>query len=55
LSLTTLLGWTGATVGGSLGWWAGAPAGIFTAFLVSMVGTGVGLYLGRWLGDRLLG
>jgi hypothetical protein len=55
MSLTTLLGWTGATIGGSLGWWAGASGGMFVAFLMSMVGIGLGLYLGRQLGDRLLG
>jgi uncharacterized membrane protein YeaQ/YmgE (transglycosylase-associated protein family) len=48
------LGWVGATLGGAVGWWAGAGGGVFTAFLVSMVGTGVGLYLGRWLAERLL-
>jgi uncharacterized membrane protein YeaQ/YmgE (transglycosylase-associated protein family) len=48
------LGWIGATVGGAVGWWAGAAWGMFAAFLVSMVGTGVGLYLGRWLAERLL-
>ena len=55
MSLTTLLGWAGATVGGSIGWWAGDSGGMFMAFVTSMVGTGIGLYLGRQLGDRLLG
>lgn len=34
----------GMSVGGWLGWALGAPISIFTAFIVSMVGTGVGLY-----------
>ena len=49
-----LFGWIGATIGGALGWWAGARVGLLTAFLVSVVGTGLGLYLGRWAAGRLL-
>jgi len=37
----------GATVGGSVVWWLGAFAGFFAAFMLSMVGTGVGMYVGR--------
>jgi membrane protein YqaA with SNARE-associated domain len=36
-----------STVGGAVGWWMGAKVGIMTAFMVSMVGTGVGIYYGR--------
>ena len=50
--MTRLLGFVGATVGSGLGWWAGAPVGIMTAFTLSIVGTGVGLYVGRKIGDR---
>ena len=39
-----LFGLVGMTVGGWLGWAIGAPISIFTAFVVSMVGTGVGLW-----------
>ena len=39
-----LLGFVGMTVGGWLGWALGAPISIFTAFVLSMVGTGVGLW-----------
>jgi hypothetical protein len=52
--VSKLLAWLGATVLGAVGWWAGARAGMFTAFVLSMVGTGAGLYLGRRLADRLL-
>ena len=45
--VTKLLGFIGATIGGWVGWAVGAPVGIFTAFAVSMVGTGVGLSYGR--------
>ena len=34
---------------GSLGWYAGERIGMFTAFIASIVGTGVGVYVGRRL------
>jgi hypothetical protein len=37
----------GATIGGYAGWYLGAPVGFMTAFSLSMVGTGVGIYAGR--------
>jgi hypothetical protein len=46
-----LLGFVGATLGGAVGWWAGSAVGIMTAFMVSTVASGVGLYLGRRLAD----
>ncbi len=42
-----LLSFLGATILGYVGWWLGALVGITTAFMVSMVGTGVGMYIGR--------
>lgn len=42
-----LVGWIGATIGGGIGWWLGARVGIMTAFMVSVVGTGAGLYAAR--------
>ncbi len=39
-----LLSFIGATVGGSIGWWLGARIGFMTAFMVSTVLTGVGIY-----------
>lgn len=47
--MSKLLGTVGSCIGGSLGWAAAEGAGIFPAFVLSMVGTGVGLYLGRRL------
>ncbi len=38
------LSFFGMSVGGWIGWALGAQVSIFTAFIVSMVGTGVGLY-----------
>jgi hypothetical protein len=48
-----LLGFVGATVGGYAGWAIGALAGPFTGFVVSMIGTGFGLYWGRRLAQNL--
>ena len=38
-------GFVGATVGGYAGWYLGATIGFMTAFSLSMVGTGVGMYI----------
>ncbi|MCH7948372.1 MAG: hypothetical protein IIC66_11300 [candidate division Zixibacteria bacterium] len=37
--LTSVFGW--------VGWWVGYQVGIFTALVLSMVGTGLGIYAGR--------
>src|SRR5205809_428988 len=37
----------GATIGGYAGWALGATIGTASAFIVSMVGTGIGIYYGR--------
>lgn len=49
--ILTLLG---MTVGSYVGWMIGAPAGIFAAFVVSMIGSAAGLYGARLLLARLL-
>lgn len=36
----------------TLGWYIGEPWGMFSAFMVSIVGTGAGIYVGRKLADR---
>jgi hypothetical protein len=43
----------GAFVGGTIGWYAGALIGTMTAFALSMVGTGVGIYAAKRLEERL--
>ena len=53
--MSKLLGFIGATVGGAIGWWLGAHVGIMTAFIISMVGTGAGIYGGRQVAERLGG
>jgi len=50
--MTKLLGFVGATVGGYAGWALGALAGTFSAFVVSMIGTGFGMYWGRRLAQH---
>jgi hypothetical protein len=48
------LNFFGMSVGGWIGWAIGAPVSIFTAFMVSMVGTGIGLFYTQRLIKRLL-
>jgi hypothetical protein len=45
--METLLGLLVSTVLGAAGWWLGERIGIMTAFMVSTVASGVGLYAGR--------
>ncbi len=52
--MSKILTFLGASVGGAVGWWLGAPVGMMTAFVVSMLGTGVGMYAGHWIAGRLL-
>jgi len=42
-----LMALVGTTLGSAIGWWLGARFGMMTAFMLSMVGTGLGLYLAR--------
>ena len=42
-----LLAFLGMTIGGWIGWTVGARFGLFVAFILGVVGTGIGLYLGR--------
>ena len=45
--MSKLFSFLGATIGGYAGWFLGAKIGFTTAFMLSMVGTGVGIYYGR--------
>jgi len=45
--MTKLLGFIGSSVGGAIGWAAGAGLGTMTAFVLCVIGTAVGLYGGR--------
>lgn len=42
-----MLGFIGATVGGYAGWALGARFGTMTAFIISIIGTGIGIYAGN--------
>jgi hypothetical protein len=45
--METLFGFIGATILGGVGWWIGERVGFMTAFMISTVTSGVGLYYGR--------
>ena len=45
--MTKLLGIVGVTAGSWLGWALGARLSLTAAVLLSIIGTGLGLYLGR--------
>ena len=49
-----LFGFLGSVVGGYVGWYIGAPIGIMTAFMLSMVGTGFGIWGGWRIAERYL-
>ena len=52
--MSKILAVLGATLGGAIGWWLGARVGTMTAFVVSVLGTGVGVYAGRRIAQSLL-
>jgi hypothetical protein len=45
--MSKLLYVVGATVGSGIGWWLGEFVGMGTAFFLSAIGTGVGIYVAR--------
>ena len=45
--MSRLLVVLGATIGGAAGWWLGALVGTMTAFFLSVIGTALGVYVGR--------
>lgn len=49
-----ILNLVGMTFGGWIGWALGAQVSFFTAFIVSMVGTGLGLYAAQRVTRALL-
>ena len=50
--MNKLFNFLGMTVGGWVGWALGAPISIFTAFMLSIVGTGLGLWGAQWMVRR---
>jgi len=49
-----LLGIIGMTIGSAAGWWLGAKIGFMSAFMISVVFSGFGLYYGNRLANQLL-
>ena len=52
--MNRLLNLIGMTIGGWLGWELGMLISFFTAFVIAMVGTGLGLYVSQRIGKQLL-
>ncbi len=52
ISMKSLLTITLSIIGGWLGWWLGGQIGLFTALLISMIGTGIGIYAGRRIAQQ---
>lgn len=52
--MSKLLAVVGMSVGGWVGWELGALVSTFVAFVVSVVGTGAGLYAANRFRDRYL-
>jgi hypothetical protein len=54
IDMIKLMGFLGATIGSYAGWALGARYGTMTAFSLSMVGTGIGIYAGRRVASSML-
>jgi hypothetical protein len=52
--MRALIGWLGAFLAGSAGWWLGAKISFATGVMSSAVMAGVGMYVGyRWFDQNL--
>ena len=45
--MKALLWFAGSSIGGWIGWWLGDFVGLWAAMLLSLVGTGLGIYWAR--------
>jgi hypothetical protein len=54
-AMERLLKFAALSVGGWLGWWAGSFGGIMVAFILSVIGSGLGVYGWIWISRRYLG
>ncbi len=52
--MTRLFSLIGASIGGAIGWAVGAKVGIMTAFMLSVLGTGFGMYYATRLARQYL-
>ena len=52
--MSGLLSLLGALFGGWIGWWLGDFVGLMTAFFLSTIASGVGLYAGRRLAQWMV-
>ncbi len=53
--MSKVLAFVGATIGGWFGWWLGGVlVGMTTAFVLGIVGTAGGVYLGRRIARQYL-
>jgi hypothetical protein len=50
-----LFAFIGSTIGSYAGWAIGAKFGFTTAFIISMFGTGVGMYYGHRFAKNFIG
>lgn len=50
--MAKLLVFFGMTAGGWIGWVLGSPMGMFAGFILSIIGTGAGLYFGRKIANE---
>ena len=49
--LGKMIWFLGTTIGGIIGLWLGAFVGVMTAYIVSTIGSGIGLYYARRLAN----
>lgn len=54
MSMGKICGSLGGFLGSSIGWWIGSGGGTMTAFIVSIIGTGLGIWAGRRVADNLV-
>ena len=54
IEMSGFFAFVGASIGGWIGWLVGAHIGLMTAYMLSVVGTAVGLIGGRAAASRLL-
>jgi len=49
-----IISFSGMMLGSYLGWWLGGKVGLVTAFMLSTIGAGVGLYVARRYAKNLM-